>query len=118
MLVDDDPAALRTARANLAAVGYGGGERGAVVRADAVSWARTQGGADPAAGLEIVFADPPYRWAGWPGLLEALAPWADVLVAESATGLDAGPRWVLLRQRTYGATVVTVASPSQLEGGS
>jgi 16S rRNA (guanine966-N2)-methyltransferase len=107
VLVDSDPAALAVVRANLESLGYGSGESASVVRADVLRWAE----ALEAERFDVVLADPPYGWDRWGSLLEALAPRAGLVVAETGAFLDVGDQWSLVRDRRYGATVVTIARP-------
>jgi 16S rRNA (guanine966-N2)-methyltransferase len=107
VLVDNDPSALAVVRANLESLGYGSGESASVVRADVLPWAQ----ALVAERFDVVLADPPYGWDRWRPLLEALVPRAGLVVAETGKTLDLGDQWSLVRDRRYGATVVTVARP-------
>jgi 16S rRNA (guanine966-N2)-methyltransferase len=59
--------------------------------------------------IDLVLADPPYVFDGWPELFERLPPGAFV-VAESNRALDAPIGWELVRQRRYGTTWVTFLS--------
>lgn len=62
---------------------------------------------------DLVLADPPYAYEGWPDLLEravaGLAP-EGVLVIESDREIDLGADLHVMRVRRYGGTVVTFAS--------
>lgn len=100
--VDNDAAAVATVEANLASTRLDGGR---VVRADVLTWLG-RGGVD----ADLVLADPPYAFDAWPQLLERLPP---CLVAlESDHDVDLDERWVVLRRRRYGDTVVTLARPA------
>jgi 16S rRNA (guanine966-N2)-methyltransferase len=85
-------------------------DRGVVVRADALDWlARADGPYD------LVLCDPPYEFASWPDVLEALArlvPAATgsggLVVIESDRELDPGDGWQVVRTRRYGGTVVSI----------
>ena len=101
--VDTSPPSLGTARANLVAVGL---EPAAAsfVKDDLVRWARRQ----PTGSLDLVLADPPYAWDGWPDLLEALAGAAEAVAAESDREIATTSGWASLRSRRHGGTVVTV----------
>ncbi len=61
--------------------------------------------------VDLVIADPPYRFADWSELLELVAPvlTADgLLVAESDRELDITNQWEVVRCKHYGTTVVTI----------
>ena len=76
-----------------------------MVRADALQYAMDAPFAD------VVLADPPYAFSGWPALLDRLCSRVGTLVAETGSRWDPGPAWETVRVKTYGATVVTVARP-------
>jgi 16S rRNA (guanine966-N2)-methyltransferase len=114
--VDNDPAARDAINANLNVLGDLAG-RARVLCVDALRYAETV----PA--VDLVLADPPYRFDRWEQLLRSLAGRAALVVAEtsaeSAAALEAGlsPRWETVKVRRYGGTLVTVAQPVvQLEG--
>jgi 16S rRNA (guanine966-N2)-methyltransferase len=88
--------ALSAIHANIGALGITGRTR--VVSGDAAVMAR---------GLEadVAFADPPYDFAQWPQLLDAVR--ADLLVAEGAQAVAATPGWAAGRTKRYGRTWVT-----------
>lgn len=97
--VERDQAALDVIRTNLVVTGLYA--RATVVPGDALDWAAT------APRVDVALVDPPYAFDEWPALLASIS--AGTLVAESDRELDLGPRWVALRARRYGGTVVTVA---------
>jgi len=103
VFVDTSPSSLRTARANLAAVGL---ELAAAtfVKDDLLRWATRQGPGS----LDLVLADPPYAWDGWADLLGALVGAAGALVAESDREIATARGWASLRSRRHGGTVVSV----------
>ena len=105
--VDSDGAAVECIRSNLAVLGSSAGSA-TVVRADVLRWV-VGAGRD----MDLALADPPYRWEGWPALLEGLAGRASLLVAEMSaedrTGWDPGPQWETVKEKRYGGTVVVVA---------
>lgn len=68
--VDDEPLALRTIRANAAKVGEPGLE---ALRLDLPAGLARLAGERPA-GFDLVFADPPYRFADHAALLAGIAP--------------------------------------------
>jgi 16S rRNA (guanine966-N2)-methyltransferase len=113
--VEQDRAALDVLRANLAALGFGG-PRATVLGTDAVRWAANQAYPRPGAtgppGVDVVFADPPYAFDGWPALVGSLGAWSALAVLETGHELELPSDWQVVRQRRYGATVVTVARPA------
>ena len=85
-------------------------ERCTVVRADVSTGLHRLPG-----DLDVVFADPPYAFAGWPDLLASVGAHlaaGGVVVVESdrSPGLPEG--WEKLRERSYGGTVITFTVPS------
>ena len=110
--VDSSPVSLRTARANLAAVGLGTAEA-TFVKDDLLRWARAQAPGS----LDLVLVDPPYGWAGWDDLLVALRGVTGAVAAESARPIATTSGWTSLRSRRHGGTVVTVlVADRDLEG--
>jgi 16S rRNA (guanine966-N2)-methyltransferase len=105
IFVEHDRAALRAIRANLDLCRFGA-DRAEVVPGDVARWAA--GGPD----VDLVLADPPYAYTGWPDLLDGLAPIAGLAVLETREPLEAGAHWRVLRQKQYGGTVVTVIRPA------
>jgi 16S rRNA (guanine966-N2)-methyltransferase len=105
VFVDDDPVAVAAVRANLEVVGESAGSA-EVVLGDAVRFAGT------AAQVDLTLADPPYRFDGWVGLLDALQPRTGLLVAETGADWEPGPGWETVKVKRYGGTVVTVAQPN------
>lgn len=62
--------------------------------------------------VDLVLADPPYRFAEWDDLLARLAGRCDedcVVVIESDRDIDPGDGWEKVRAKSYGSTVVTFA---------
>jgi 16S rRNA (guanine966-N2)-methyltransferase len=103
--VEQDRTALAVIEANLARCGLSGGT---VVRAEVMRW--LEGTRGP---FDLVLADPPYAFDGWPALLGMLD--ADLAVLESNRPIDPGRAWVVTRSKHYGGTVVTfVARAAQL----
>ena len=100
--VDRDPDALAAVRRNLDAVGLID-EAVTLVRASLPEWLQ---GADAPA-FDLALCDPPYDFAEWPALLDALR--ADVVVAESAQPVAFAGEWLVAKERRYGGTLVTVA---------
>ena len=58
--------------------------------------------------LDIVFADPPYDWSGWPDLLGEMVTFpVRAVVAEAARPIH-HPDWKVVSERRHGDTVVTL----------
>lgn len=106
VLVDRERDAVEVARANADALGFG--ERVQVIRDDVDRWLDHTARTAAWGVLDLVIADPPYRFSGWPALLARLAGRAAVVVAESGDPFEVPPGWVILRRQSYGATVITV----------
>jgi 16S rRNA (guanine966-N2)-methyltransferase len=105
VFVDTSPRALEVVRENVAACGME--DRAQVVRADAVGHLRST--VEP---VDLVLADPPYAFDGWPELLAqaaAVAP-RGLVVVESDRPVAAVAPASVLRERRYGGTVVTIIS--------
>ncbi|MBW3614180.1 MAG: 16S rRNA (guanine(966)-N(2))-methyltransferase RsmD [Actinobacteria bacterium] len=102
VFVDHDRRAVAAIRANLASTGVGPGE---VHQADVLRWLdRTENRP-----FDVVFADPPYRWDGWPELLGRLD--GGLLVLEAGSQVALGDRFELLKVKRYGDTFVTLTTP-------
>jgi len=99
VFVEQDHRAVECIRSNLDALGYG--ERSTVIQADVLSWV-----AQNSDSFDVVLADPPYADDSWIALLDDIdSRW---LVAEAGTSVEQHPRWDVVREKTYGTTVVTV----------
>ncbi len=107
--VGQDRRNVELIRRNLAATGLA--DRATLVRGDATTWSAGAGEE-----VDLVLADPPYRFDGWTPLLAALR--STVVVVESDREIDLGDRWELVRGRRYGGTWVGIARclPSGEEG--
>jgi 16S rRNA (guanine966-N2)-methyltransferase len=113
VLVERDPRALETLRANLADLGLGP-EEAEVRRAEAPAALRNAREREET--YDLVFVDPPYRHAGVLGreLREALPPLLEPrarVVVESDRRIEQPLRSPLLEvelQRRYGDTVITI----------
>jgi 16S rRNA (guanine966-N2)-methyltransferase len=110
VFVDSDPGALRTVRENLDSLGFADAPV-TLVRADATRWRLPSG-------TDVVLVDPPYAFAGWVDLLEALLDVGvgGLAVLESGNELDLPPGWEDVRTRRYGSTVVQVVRPADPAG--
>lgn len=105
VFVEADPQALRTARANAAALGVEA--QCSFVRADAFAYLR---GA-PGPRYDLVFADPPYELARLPELPALVRPHLapdGLLVLEHDARHDFGGTPGLVLNRAYGRTVVSI----------
>jgi len=105
VFVDTSARALEAVRDNLAACGME--DRARVVRADASGHLRSTVDA-----VDLVLADPPYAFDGWPELLVQAAVVAPggLVVVESDRPVAAVAPAAVLRERRYGGTVVTIIS--------
>jgi len=99
VFVEADPVAIGAVRANLATTGLDGAT---VVQRDVLKFL-----SEETVTYDVAFADPPYAFSAWAGVLERLP--ADLAVLESRTSIDLGPGWILTTVRRYGGTVVTFA---------
>ena len=133
VFVDSDPRAVTTIIDNLHGAGLAGpdgptrspgrrastrvGARARVERADVGSWVAGPGKADLAA-ADLLFADPPYSFEGWPALLAGVAAsgFAGLAVLEVGEVLEVGDGWDVLTIRAYGTTVVQLVRPVVLAG--
>lgn len=128
--VDESSPALAAVRKNLAACGFD--DRAAVRRSDALGFLAARastavaepespeaGGTEPRrpGPWDLALLDPPYGFRLWDDLLDALD--STVIVVESDRPVDPPPRWTVVRRRSYGATVVTIAvgRPTPRPGG-
>ncbi len=103
--VERDRAALAALRTNIATLGFD--DQSTVVATDSLRWISIAGHHD------VVLADPPYDFDSWPLLLATIE--ADLLVAESNSRIDTVEPWSVVRERTYGSTVVTILSGAGFE---
>jgi 16S rRNA (guanine966-N2)-methyltransferase len=96
--VERDRDALQALSTNIATLAID--DRATVVATDVMAWVGALRSAD------IVFADPPYEFDGWPSLQSLIQ--APLLIAESDQSVEAAPGWEQQRTRRYGRTWVTV----------
>ena len=111
--VDRDRAATDVIRTNLTSTGFVDPARSTVVRIDVERWLTPVPVGD-ATRFDLVIADPPYRFEGWPAVLagiEARLTPHGVVVVETGRIVALGERWEILRQQRYGGTVITVFQP-------
>ena len=101
--VEQDRRAIECIRTNLDALGFT--DRATVVQSDVSVWVERN-----FERVDVVLADPPYGDDEWEGLLDEVdSRW---LVAEASRGIAEHPRWDVVREKTYGSTVVTVFTSS------
>jgi 16S rRNA (guanine966-N2)-methyltransferase len=99
--VEPAPAAITAIRTNLTAAGVA--DRARVETRTVETYLAA--GPGP---VDVALCDPPYAYAGWDGLLAALAALpAGLVVCESDRPVDLPPGWDGARIRRYGGTVVT-----------
>ncbi len=103
--VERDRAALSALDDNLDALDLHG--RARVLSSDAVSVAGTLD-------ADIVFADPPYDFDDWAGLLTRVT--VDLVIAESGAAIRPPAGWELVREKKYGRTRVTFLERVSGEG--
>jgi len=103
--VDHDAEALAAVRQNLEGVGLGD-QPVTLVRASLPDWL----GSGAAGEFDLALCDPPYDYADWSTLLGALR--AERVVIESAAPVALPEDWVVVRERRYGGTLITVAEHS------
>lgn len=97
VFVERDRAAVTALRENLGSLGLE--KRSRVVVGDASTYGASLGAVD------LVLADPPYRFDGWEALLAGLA--AGDVIAESDREIPAPAGWESVRARRYGRTFIT-----------
>lgn len=118
--VEADRRALDTLVANLAVVGDLAG-RAEVVRSEVLAWLGPGPGPaseqEPPRAFDVALCDPPYGFGRWAELLARIR--AGTVVVESDRPVEPGPAWRVLKCRSYGGTVVTVARPTEpAQGGT
>ena len=102
--VEVDRSALAALRGNLDALGLGPDRatvQAADLAADAGPW-------------DLALLDPPYAFDGWNALLSGLR--AELAVCESGRSIEVPDGWVLVREKSYGATVVSIMQRETREG--
>jgi len=109
IFVERDPAAADSVRENLVSTGLDG-PNATVVRRDVLDYLAIAH--DP---FDLVLCDPPYDFEQWERLLEVLP--AKLAVLESGSELAVPGRWIVLRSRRYGGTLVTVVRAGDIQGG-
>ena len=100
--VDQNPACLAAARANLESLGLPGEAH--FVRASLPGWR-------PTVTLDLVFADPPYGPLDLENLLRGFT--AERAVIENDRTMDAPPGWHVTKAKRYGTTLVTMMEPGE-----
>jgi 16S rRNA (guanine966-N2)-methyltransferase len=99
VFVDSDGRAAATITRNLASTGLE--DRSQVVVSDAIDWLRLA-----SASFDVAFCDPPYAFDRWGELLGLID--ASFVVAETSRRLAGAEGWAILRDRSYGDSVVTI----------
>ncbi len=99
--VENDPVALDALRRNVSVCALF--DEVDVVRSDVDRWLDST---PPE--CDLAFIDPPYSFDEWERLLDRVP--ATLVVIESDRPIDPPAGWHVLRQRTYGGTVVTIAT--------
>ncbi len=107
IFVERDRDAVEVIHENLDTLGFT--NQATVIQADVLSWIEPQNSSTPA--FDLVLADPPYAEEEWVTLLDQLD--ATFLVAESSNRIEPHPRWDVLRDKKYGATLVSVLTPKE-----
>lgn len=105
--VDHDRAAVAAIQANLDACGLS--SRARVEKLD--SHRALAGFLASSAGqaFDLVFLDPPYVFDAWADLLSQVGGLsADTVMVESDRPVEVPPPWVVVRQKAYGTTLVTL----------
>ena len=102
VFVERDRQALAALNTNIETLGFA--DQSTVVALESMRWLRCAGPFD------VILADPPYNFAEWSELFDTAR--AGLLVAESGKPVEPGLSWEVLRERTYGTTVVTILRPT------
>ena len=100
--VEQDRKVITVLEANLRSTGLT--DKATVVRGSVAAYL------DGGSSFDLVFADPPYKFDQWPALLDKVK--ASVLVCESNRSLPEHDQWDVIRERSYGTTVVTFLEPA------
>jgi 16S rRNA (guanine966-N2)-methyltransferase len=98
--VDSDDAALASVAANLVSTGLDG-PMAVLFECDVLGFLGSR-----ATEFDLALCDPPYSFERWDELLNLLR--ADLAVLESGSPLEVTDRWMVLKSRRYGGTLVTV----------
>jgi 16S rRNA (guanine966-N2)-methyltransferase len=102
--VERDDRAVEVIWANLVAAGVS--ERAQVTVNEAMHWLARRPGPGP---YDLALADPPYEFDRWDELLAAADELpVEVVVIESNRTVDPGQKWLVVREKSYGGTVVTI----------
>lgn len=116
--VEPDRAARRAIVVNLDATGFSGAD--GVLVADSAAEGHLRVADDDS--VDLVFADPPYRFDAWEDLfssLDRVVAHGGVVVVESDRPVAPPLQWDVFRSKRYGSTVVTIfirASTPRLPG--
>lgn len=105
VFVEQDRNAVAVIQENLEVLGLD--DRATVVQADVLQWLERQSPESPP--FDLVLIDPPYADEPWEALLDAVS--ANIVVAESRKPVGEHRLWDVLRDKKYGATLVSVLTP-------
>ena len=105
--VERDRAAIEVIRDNLDILGFA--DQATVIQADVLPWLERE--TPKMDGFDLVLADPPYAEEQWATLLDNVK--ATFVVAESNNRIEPHPLWDVLRDKKYGATLVSVFTPKE-----
>ena len=97
--VERDRNAIQAIRLNLDKTGFT--DKATVVAGDATKVELPE--------ADVVFADPPYAFEGWPALFPRFR--TALAILESDRPIDPPDGWRVLKTKRYGSTVVTLTSP-------
>jgi 16S rRNA (guanine966-N2)-methyltransferase len=115
MFVERDANAAVAIKANLVAVGLDG-PKVQVIRRDVMDFLEALARRERSEPFGLALCDPPYGYEEWPRLLELLP--AQIAVLESDGEVPVPERWMVIRSRRYGGTLVTVVrARDDREGG-
>ncbi len=119
VFVEQDRDALETIRHNLDTIGFT--NRCTVVAGDVLEWMKHR--SEGFGTFDLILADPPYIDEPWQSILDAIGGQLlaenGLVVAESSSQVDVQPGWDAIRNKKYGATLVTVFErvDASVEGG-
>lgn len=104
IFVDWSPKACRTLKRNIAALGFD--EVSKVVKSGVLEHLAREDKTH-LHDADLVFCDPPYEFSDWDRLFELL-PTKAIVVAESNRAVGPFPKWVTIRTKVYGDSVVSM----------
>jgi len=98
IFVEQHRSALAALATNVESLGFAAAAT--IVRDDVGRWLAQ------APAVDVVFVDPPYDFDGWSDLLIRVR--SRLVVAETSRSITVPDGWELVKERVYGATVVSV----------